>query len=193
MKFSTYYLLKNLKLDENYTIFESVETNFDVRKFIKNNKKNSVFQKHILNFSKKYPQVRNCDVEDAILEGLSDLIKLGPKNKSSANKMFRKNVEEKLNETIKKGKKTKKKLSCLNSVKSFSLKGINLDEIIGKAKSILTNKEKTVLELCASGHSVRQISKIMSVSFSTAWRILNKGLDKVRISHGMKSRYKDKR
>lgn len=193
MKFSTYYLLKNfLNLEEN-TILESVETKFDIRKFVIDNKKKHLFQKHVLNLSKKYPQVRNCDIEDSILESLSSLIKKKPKNKSSANKLFKKIVEENLNEIIKKGKKTKRKLSCLKSIKSFSLKGIDIDEIIGKAKGILTNKEKTTLQLCASGHSVRQISKIINVSFSTAWRILNKGLDKVRISHGMKSRYKDKR
>jgi len=194
MDFSMYYLKRSLEeLLDAEILSESVGHDFDVREFVKNSKKNSVMEKYVLDFSLKHPSVRRCDVEDSIHEALSKLVRDKPAGSKEALRMLRTRVDELLSEVKKKGKDVKKKMSCLKSVKSFSSKGVDLGSIIGKARGILTSNEKTALELCSSGHSVREMGLIMKMSFPTAWRTLNKALDKVRISHGMKSRHRDKR
>lgn len=197
MDFSTYYLQKSLaelfEDDDDDVLSESADQDFDVKKFVKKNKKKGAMEKHVLGFSLKYPSARRCDVEDSISEALSKLGKDKPTSESMAMKALRKRVDALLSEIQKKSRDAKKTISCLKSVKSLSLKGLDLGSVIGKAKGIMTSSERTALELCASGHSVRDMGSIMGISFPTAWRTLNRALDKVRISHGMKSRHCDKR
>jgi DNA-binding NarL/FixJ family response regulator len=191
MTFSRYYLIRSLDETSSETINESSE--FDVRKFIHDNKKIATLKKHIAYFSKKHPHARNCDLEDSIIAAFSEILNKKPTNERTANRILQKKVKDSLSEILKKGRDSRKNLSCLKSLKSFSRKGVNLDEIIGKAKGILTGKEKKVLEMCTEGKSVRQIALDMKTSFPTVWRTLNKALDKVRVSNGMRGRYKDKR
>jgi predicted DNA-binding protein (UPF0251 family) len=193
MEFSTYYVLRNLEdsLPEDL-LRESVDAGYAAR-FSKETRKKSSMLKLVNDYARKYPKVRRCDVEDAILDSLTQIIKRKPSDSSSAKRMLKKQINSFLSEISKKGKAAKRSLSCIRSIKSFSVKGMNIDEIIGKAKGILTANEKMALDLCSGGHSVRQMALIMKVSFATAWRILNRALDKVRISHGMKSRNRDRR
>lgn len=194
MEFSTYYLQRSLEdlLDEE-VVLESAEADFDIKRFVKENRKKSAVEKHVQTFSLKYPTARRCDVEDSISEALGGLYKDKPASSKAAVKAFKKRVDALLSEIKKKGKETKRNISCLKSIKSFNSKGLDLNSVIGKAKGLLSSNERTALELCSSGHSVREMGSIMHVSFPTAWRILNRALDKVRISHGMKSRHRDKR
>jgi predicted DNA-binding protein (UPF0251 family) len=194
MEFSMYYLKRSLDdLINNEIISESVDIDFDIKGFIRDCKKKAAMEKHVRDFSLKYPSARRCDVEDSISEALSKIAKDKPSNSKAATRALKKRVDAMLSEIQKKSKDAKRSISCLKSVKSFSLKGLDLNGIIGKAKGILTSSERTALELCSSGHSVREMGSITGVSFPTAWRTLNRALDKVRISHGMKSRHCDKR
>lgn len=193
MEFSSYYLLRSLEDSLPELVSESAGSDFDIKNFVRENRKSKTFKRHVLDFSGRHPQARNCDVEESVARALSDLAKKNPSGKSSAKRLFKKQVDDHLSQISKKSKDAKKKLSCLKSIKSFSSKGMDMEEIIGRAKSILTGKERMSLELCSSGHSVREMALIMKVSFPTAWRILNRAIDKVRVSHGMKSRHKDKR
>lgn len=199
MEFSAYYVYRNLEdmLDEVGSeaglVSESASQTFEVKSFVADNRKGPAMEKHVKYFSLKYPTVRSCDVEDSLSEALAKLSKDNPRDAKSAIKTLRKYVDGILSEVKKKGKDVKKNVSCLKSIKSFSSKGVDLNSVIGKARGLLTSNEKIALELCSSGHSVREMGSIMKISFPTAWRTLNKALDKVRISHGMRSRHRDKR
>ena len=194
MEFSKYYVLRSLEdaLDGSL-LSESVSDGFDVAKFVRDSRKKAAIKDHVLYFSRRHPHVRACDVEDAVLDAISSLSKEKPKDEAAARKKLRKRVDASLSETSKRVKDTRRKLSCLKSVKSFSSKGMDLEAVIGKAKGILSSNERMALDLCSSGHSVREMGSIMKISFPTAWRTLNRALDKVRISNGMKSRNRDRR
>lgn len=191
MQFSRYYLIRSLEGSSSETINES--SGFDVRKFVRDSRKGPSFKKHVDYFSKKHPHARNCDLEDSILTALSEISKKKPADERTAKRILQRKVKDSLSEILKKGKDSRKNLSCLKSIKSFSSKGMDLDDIIGRAKGILTGKEKKVLEMCAEGKSVRQIASDMKTSFPTVWRTLNRALDKLRVSSGMKGRYMDRR
>ena len=47
--------------------------------------------------------------------------------------------------------------------------------------------------MCSQGKSVRSIGTELKMSSATAWRLLNSAIDKIRMSHGMRSRHMDRR
>lgn len=189
-----YYLRRSLEdLSHEQSLTESVDSSFDVAGFVRENRKKSAFDGHVRLFSKKYPSVRRCDVEDSVADSLKKIVGKEPKSLKSAKREFGRLVDSALSEISRRSKDARRSLSCLKSVKSLSVKGLNLDDLIGRAKGVLTSDERMSLELCSSGHSVREMGSIMGVSFPTAWRTLNRALDKVRVTHGMKSRHRDRR
>ena len=184
--FSMYYMKRSLEDSEDSVLSESSES-FDFRTFVRAKRKRTEFAKQVRKFSKKHPSLQNCDVEDAVLKGLREVSKRKPTTKSKAVSILNKAVSSSLSGL---SKKSKNGLSCLKLIKKS---GSELEGMVSRAGRILTANERRVLDLCSQGNSVRKIGEMMEISFPTAWRILNSAIDKVRISHGMKSRHKDRR
>lgn len=181
-----YYMRRRLEGLKNEIISEGVES-FDYKAFIRKNRKKSALERHFQRFSRKHPTVQRCDVEGAILEALKFVSKKRPSTEESATKLFKRHVDSLLGKVK---RPSSKSISCLKAIKSS---GSDLRDMVARAGKILTGNERTALDLCSKGHSVRKIGEMMKSSFPTAWRVLNSAIDKVRISHGMKSRHKDRR
>jgi DNA-directed RNA polymerase specialized sigma subunit len=184
--FSMYYIKRSLEDSVDSVLSESAES-FDFTSFVRKNRRKSELAKHVRRLSAKHPSVQNCDIEDAVLAALKEVSRKKPSSKSVATKIFNKSVSSTLSDLSKRSRKAKKGLSCLKSIKKSDSE---LSGLVAKAGKILTANERKVLDLCSEGRSVRKIGEEMGISFPTAWRILNSAIDKVRISHGMKSRKK---
>ena len=181
MSFAKFFLERELDFGE--VLNESVEmASLSKRKIESMSTK--LKNKYTSHFYEKFPSVQYEDLEDAFKDAVADAIKEKPKSESSAKSKIKKNMEKNL--LVLKGKKKKigKSISCVKSMKL----GSDHSELIKRAERTLTNKEKKVLHMCSQGKSVRVIGNEMGLSFPTAWRLLNMAIDKVRISHGFKSR-----
>lgn len=183
--FLDYYVSRRLEGDG--VLSES----FDPVAFVRKSRRGKGFKSLVRKLSERKPSAQHCDVEEAVRKSLKGLS--GSSDERSAERKVLKKAESLLSEIMKGSKGSKKNLSCPKSVKGLSRTGGNLKDLLSRAGRILTGKEKRALELCSEGKSVREIGSLMKVSFATAWRVLNSALDKVRISHGMKSRNKDRR
>lgn len=184
--FSMYYMRRRLEGLGDEVLSEGVEA-FDHRAFVRKNKSKSALDRHVRKFSDGHPSLQRCDVEDAVLAALKEVSKKKPSTEESAKRLFGKQVKSLLGKVR---RAPSKNLSCLKAIKSSKS---DLERMVSRAGKILTSNERRALDLCSDGHPVRKIGEMMGVSFPTAWRILNSAIDKVRISHGMKSRHKDRR
>jgi len=138
-------------------------------------------EKHVSHFYEKFPNVQYEDVEDAFDEA-----------KEKNGKQIKKEMENILSGLNKKKKGIKKNLSCVKAIKSVA-DGESLSSLIKRASKTLTSQEKKVVTMCSQGKSVRHIGKELDMSSATAWRVLNSAIDKIRMSHGMRSRHMDRR
>lgn len=187
-----YYVARRLE-DSQETLIESFEDAFEPSVFARRNGSGSLFKGHVSRLHDRHPSAQRCDVEKAVRQALKELPKKKPADQGSAKRMLARLADSALRSMKGDRKDARKSLSCIKSIKGLALSGKNLDSLMDRAGSILTANERKVLELCSRGHSVREIGSEMGISFPTAWRILNSAVDKVRISHGIKSRHMDKR
>ena len=184
--FALYFLERQLSTNE--VISESVSAGILDSKSLKKLMK-KVIKKSKSQFDSKYPDLQKSDIEEAMGEAAKEVKKKKPKSEAVAKKMFKKNVNEILSGLKIRKKEMKKNLSCVKALKMSSDKPIS--HIAKKADGMLTAQERRILELCSQGKSVRNIGEEIGKSFPTAWRILNSAIDKIRMSHGMRSRNKD--
>lgn len=138
-------------------------------------------KKHVSHFYEKFPNVQYEDVEDAFEEA-----------KEKNGKQIKKEMESILSGMNKKKRGIKKNLSCVKAIKSAA-NGESLSSLMKRASKTLTSKEKKVVNMCSQGKSVRSIGTELNISSATAWRLLNSAIDKIRMSHGMRSRHMDRR
>lgn len=146
-------------------------------------------RKHLNHFIEEFPDVQHEDMEIAFRNAVKKVLKEKPETEKSAEKTFKKAMEEGLSDLHKNKRRIKKNLSCVKLIRSTSDESI--PSIIKRAEKILTGKEKRVLGMCSQGKSVRSIAKETDMSYPTVWRTLNSAIDKIRMSHGIKPRYKD--
>lgn len=141
----------------------------------------------------KYRNVQYGDVEEALDAAADEVRTKKPADEASAKRLLLKSAEKILSSLNKKKKSAKKSLSCVRAIKSSVPDGETkpIHVLMKRAERILTNREKKVLSMCADGKSVRTIGKEMGMSYPTVWRDLNSAIDKIRVSHGMKSRNLD--
>lgn len=190
--FLNYYVSRSLE-DSSELLGEASGQEFDARGFARRNGSGSLFRGHVSKLHGKRPSFQRCDVEKAVRDALKEVAKKKPAGPGAAKRMLAKIADSALASAKGDRKRAKRSLSCVGSVKGLSASGKDLESLVDRAGSILTANERRVLELCSKGYSVRKIGSEIGVSFPTAWRVLNSALDKVRISHGMKSRHMDKR
>ena len=162
--FAQYFLRRELA--DNQVISESVD---------------HLKEKHVSHFYEKYPNVQYEDVEDAFDEA-----------KEKNGKQIKKEMEKILSGLNKKKRGIKKNLSCVKAIKAVA-DGESLSSLIKRASKTLTSQERKVVSMCSQGKSVRNIGKELNMSAATAWRVLNSAIDKIRMSHGMRSRHMDRR
>lgn len=183
--FALYFLERQLATDE--VISESVSAEpLDAKSLKKLMKKTISGSKS--HFDSKYPDLPKSDIEEAMEEAAKEVRKKKPDSEKAAKAMFKKNVDQILSGSKARKKEIKKNLSCVKALKMPSDKPIS--HLAKKAEGMLTAQERKVLELCSQGKSVRSIAEEIGKSFPTAWRILNSAIDKIRMSHGMRSRNK---
>lgn len=190
--FLNYYVTKSLE-DSSELLREASEQEFDGASFARKNSSGSLFRSHVSKFHDRHPHLQRCDAEKAVKAALKEVARKKPASLGSAKRMLAKRAESALASMEGDRKGVKKSLSCIGSIKGLASSGKDLKSLLDRAGSILTANERKILELCSKGYSARRIAPEMGISFPTAWRILNSALDKVRISHGMKSRHMDKR
>jgi DNA-binding CsgD family transcriptional regulator len=189
--FSKYYLSRVLAdLSDPDMISESVSQDFDYRSFVRDGKKKSSVAREVRRAAARYPSAQHCDIEDSVMEALKEVSRRKPSTEASAKRIFKKHLASLISGAGRRAKGARKNLSCIKSIK---VSGAEMQSLLGRAGKILTPNEKKILEMCVEGKSVRDIGSKMGMSFPTAWRILNSAVDKIRISHGMKSRHKDRR
>jgi len=144
---------------------------------------------HLCAFKEKFPNAQHGDIEEAFESAVEEIMREKPRTEDSVERMFTRSMEKSLSELVKGKRGLKKKLSCVGAVKKMG----DLDSLMKRAEKILTGREIRILRMCSQGKSVRVISSEVGASFPTVWRDLNSAIDKLRISHGMKSRHKDRR
>lgn len=190
--FAQYFLERQLSQDEQEIITENVSNEFSVKKFVKHAKRN-LKAKQVEKLSEKHPNIQYEDIEEAFEEAIKKMLENKPDNEASAQKMLRKALEEEIGRLRGKKKSASKNLSCIKAIKSELGDNAPIHQLMRRAEKVLTAQEKKVLKLCAQGKSVRAIGQELKISFPTAWRALNSGVDKIRVCHGMRSRHKDLR
>lgn len=193
--FALYYLEKQLsEISESSVIIESSDLNLDdlyqkgvlgKRKKALNSLLNHLKEKYVKFFYNKFPKIQYEDIQEAFEDTTKKIIEEKPKSKSKIENLFKKTMLQFLSNLSKKKNKIRKNLSCVKVVKSS---GKSIGELMRRAEKILTHREKEIIEMCSNGKSVREISKQLNISHPTVWRSLNSGLDKLRVSYGMKSR-----
>lgn len=146
-------------------------------------------QKHLNHFIEEFPDAQHEDMEVAFRNAVKKVLKERPETEKSAEKIFKKAMKEGLSDLHRNKRRIKKNLSCVKLIKSTSNESVPL--MIKRAEKILTGKEKKVLGMCSQGKSVRSIAKDTDMSHPTVWRTLNSAIDKIRMSHGIRPRYKD--
>jgi ATP/maltotriose-dependent transcriptional regulator MalT len=190
--FALYFLEKRLSEETDLILSES--TNLDelyAKGILKGRKKalksflDELKLKYINTFYEKFPKVQYEDIEDAFHDAIKKITEEKPKTDQAIEKIFKNTMTKSLSEVSKKKKDIRKNLSCVKVIKSTKS---SIGELMRRAEKILTSREKKIIELCAEGKNVREIGKKLKISAVTAWRSLNSGLDKLRLSHGMRSR-----
>jgi len=141
-------------------------------------------EKYAAHFYDKFPKAQYEDIEEALNDSF-EKVSVGKHDAKTAENLFKKMVDESLSSVNRKKRTAKKSLSCVKVLKSL---GSDMPSLIKRAERILTSQEKKVIEMCSQGRSVRFIGSELGISAATAWRALNHGLDKIRLSHGIKSR-----
>lgn len=185
MKFGHYYISRLLRENEEEFFFESSEPNVRITKSVESKLKSSM----IKSIYEKFPRVQKMDVDKAFDDAVKIAKKKGHETLYSAKRAIRRQVEKELAEINKKRRGAKGSLSCVASVKSALKRNQPMEELIARAERILTGNELKVIRMCAEGKPVRKIAEEIGTSFPTAWRILNSGLDKMRVSNGMRPRH----
>jgi DNA-directed RNA polymerase specialized sigma subunit len=147
--------------------------------------------KHLPRFHDKFPNAQHEDIEDSFQDSAEKVLKEKPTCEKEMERLFNKHMDENLSSIRKKKRSINKKLSCIKSIKSQLDGHESFDELMKRAEKILTGKERKIIAMCSQGKSVRHIGKEMEISPASAWRALNNGIDKIRLSHGMKSRHLD--
>jgi DNA-binding CsgD family transcriptional regulator len=147
-------------------------------------------------YYEKYTNVQYEDVEEAFKDAVKAAIKKKPASEGSVKKAIAKEMEKTLSAVNRKKKGIGRSLSCVKAIKAaVSDKDGNkpISDLMKRASRILTNQEIKVLRMCSDGKSVRSIGSELGISYPTAWRTLNSAIDKIRMSHGMRSRHLDRR
>ncbi|NBT57409.1 hypothetical protein EBT16_01355 [bacterium] len=189
MKTFVQYFIENQLREADELISESTLASEDLSR--KSSLERHMREKHLVRFIDKFPNVQHEDMENAFRDAVRKVLKEKPDSERSAEKIFAKSMEESLSEIPKRKRHIKKSLSCVKLIKSPS--GESIPDMIQRAEKILTGKEKKVLGMCSQGKSVRLIAKETGMSHPTVWRTLNSAIDKIRMSHGIRPRYKDVR
>ncbi len=190
MTFGLYFMLRQMK-DEPANLSESVEKAELVK--ITRRVEKEIKGSYLKKLYERFPRVQHGDVEDAFDDAVKKTRKKKYASASSAKKAIRKEMEKSLSEINKKKRAAGKSLSCVKSVKATLGDGQSMSDLIRRADKILTTQEMKVVRMCSEGRPVRKISEEIGTSFSTAWRILNFALDKIRVSYDMKPRHLDRR
>jgi DNA-binding CsgD family transcriptional regulator len=185
--FAQYFLERQLgEVEEGHLISESALKEGLLRK---SPLAKHMRQKHLERFIEKFPDVQSKDMEDAFQNAIKKIMKEKPDSEKSAEILFAKSMEENLSDVSRNKRHVRGNLSCIKRIKS-SAEG-SIQEIMKRAESLLTGKEKKILDMCSQGKSVRVMAQETGMSHPTAWRTLNSAIDKIRMSHGMKPRHKD--
>lgn len=195
--FILYFLEKQLEdLAEKTILSESKTADLEdlyVKGVLKGRKKalnlllEELKKKYLKMFYRKFPKVQYEDIEEAFHETTSKIINEKPKSEKKIETLFKKLMIQNLSEFSNKKRKVRKNLSCVKVIKS-SLGYDQMSSLMRRVEKLLTPQEKSVIELCVQGKPVRTIGKELNISAATAWRSLNSAIDKIRLSHGMKSR-----
>lgn len=195
--FILYFLEKQLEDLAGKTILsESKTADLDdlyVKGVLKGRKKalNSLLdelkKKYLKMFYRKFPKVQYEDIEEAFHETANKIINEKPKSEKKIENIFKKLMIQNLSDLSCRKRKVRKNLSCMKAIKS-SLGSDQLGVLMRRVEKLLTSQEKSILNLCVQGKPVRTIGKELNISGATAWRSLNSAIDKIRLSHGIKSR-----
>ena len=140
--------------------------------------------KYTNHFRDKFPKAQHEDIEEALDDSSKKVYEASPESESAAEKLFRREMKDLLSGLGKKKREVNKNLSCVKAVK---IPG-SISSLMKRAERMLTSQERKIIEMCSQGRSVRSIGSELGISAATAWRALNHGLDKIRLSHGIKSR-----
>jgi DNA-binding CsgD family transcriptional regulator len=189
MKTFAQYFIENQLKEPSGLISESVLEAEELTR--KSTLERHMRQKHLENFIERFPDIQHEDMENAFRDAVKKVLREKPDSQKSAEKIFKKTMEESLSDAQKNKRNIKKNLSCLKLIKS-SAEG-SIASIMKRAERILTGKERKILDMCSKGKSVRAIAHETGMSHPTAWRTLNSAIDKMRMSHGMRPRHKDVR
>lgn len=190
MSFALYFIARSLG-EQDGLVAESV----DVKEFRKATRRAEKELKgsYIKRLYDRFPRIQYRDVEDAFDSAVKEVRRGGPRSEAATKRAILKAMEKSLSGTNKRKREVGKSLSCVQAVKSSLAKGQSMADLIARAEKILTSQEIKVIGMCADGKPVRKIAGEMGTSFPTAWRTLNSALDKIRVSHGMRPRHKDRR
>lgn len=183
MSFVKYFIEKELSGMEEL-IFESVDNTPKVRKKYLEKIVLRLKEKYTNYFRNKFPKAQHEDIEEALEDSSKKVHESRPDSESSVEKLFKKEAKNILSDLAKKKRKANKNLSC---VKALKIPG-SISSLMKRAERMLTSQERKIIEMCSQGRSVRSIGSELGISAATAWRALNHGLDKIRLSHGIKSR-----
>ena len=144
-------------------------------------------EKYTKHFYEKFPKAQYDDVEEAIRSSIEKTLDGDHVSSYSAGKFFKRSVHDSLSGLHAKKRKAKKNLSCVKVLKSLGSES-SLSSLMKRAEKILTSQERKIIGMCSQGKSVRAIGYELGISSATAWRSLNDGLDKIRLSHGIRPR-----
>lgn len=160
---------------------------FSESSFVKNIEKN-MSNKIIGKFYDSTPHAQYDDVEDAFKDAVGAVNKAKPESEQMARSLINKEMKKNLSVFKSKKRDVQKNLSCIKSIKKSINSGASLDELMRRSDKMLTNLERRVLRMCSEGMSVRRMGLELDISSASAWRALNSGIDKLRLSYGMKPR-----
>lgn len=191
--FAQYFLERELENPEE-AINESAENQTfgrkELKRFLKKSKER-LRSKFRTRYENKHPKAQREDIEEAFEDALKKTELRRPKSEKSAHKILKSEMEKNITKMKSVKKDLQKNLSCVGIIRSSSGESNSMETLIRRAERLLTSQERKVLELCSGGNTVRKIGSEMGTSFPTAWRILNRAIDKIRMSHGMSPRHKD--
>jgi DNA-binding CsgD family transcriptional regulator len=183
MSFVKYFIERELSGIEEL-ISESVDNAPKLRKKDLESLVSRLKEKYTNHFRDKFPKAQHEDIEEALDDSSKKVYESNPGSESSAENIFKREAKDILSGLAKKKRKTNKNLSCVKAVK---IPG-SISSLMKRAERMLTSQERKIIEMCSQGRSVRFIGSELGISAATAWRALNHGLDKIRLSHGIKSR-----
>lgn len=189
MTFGAYFIIRETSAQASAILAESSDPK-EFRRAVRKAEK-ELKGGYLKRLYERFPKIQYGDVEDAFDEAMAEVKKGPARSETSIRRAIRKKMEKILAEANKRKKGVKKSLSCVQSIKSALKTGQSVQDLMKKAEKLLTNQESKVLRMCSEGKPVRKIAEEMGTSFPTAWRVLNSGLDKIRVSYGMRPRHLD--